>query len=168
MWRPAIWRFGAMLALAACWGRGESRTTTGPLENHGGAAPNLIGGYACAIEDSGYRYPPFRCEIKQEGARLVLVKLDGSQRFEGEVRQVGEGLQFAGQFYCPWGDCTQALHGVFKATSDGGMKGTFSDAKFVVWMQPTGAGFGGVGYGGAAYGGDVYGGTTYGGPSRNP
>ena len=167
MWRPAIWRFGAMFALAACWGRGETRTTA-PLENHGGSAKPVTGGYACAIEDSGYRYPPFRCQIKQVSGRLVLVKLDGSQRFEGDVHESREGLEFSGQFYCPWGDCTQALHGVFKPTSDGGLKGTFSDAKFIVWMQPTGAAYGGVGYGGAGYGGDGYGGATYGGPLRNP
>ncbi len=144
MRRPAIWRFGAMLALAACGGKGATNAT-GPLENHGGAARSVVGGYACAIEDSGYRYPPFRCEIKQDGPRLVLVKLDGSQRFEGEVQQTRDGLAFTGQFYCPWGDCTQSLHGVFTSTSDGGMKGTFSDAKFVVWMQPTGGLYGGMG-----------------------
>jgi hypothetical protein len=141
-----------MLALAACGG--ETRTS-GELANHGGTARSVVGGYACAIEDGGYRYPPFRCEIRKVGGRLVLAKLDGSQRFEGDVHEVGEGLEFSGQFYCPWGDCTQALHGTFRPTSDGGLKGTFSDAKFVVWLQPAGGLVGGMTYGGAAYGGSA-------------
>jgi hypothetical protein len=160
MWRPAISRFGVLFAVAAC---GGSRASA-PLEHHGGDAPPLVGSYACSIEESGYRYQAFRCVIREEGGTLRLVKLDGSQRFEGEVRQTAKGLAFAGRFYCPWGDCTQDLHGVFEATGDGGLKGTFSDAKFVVWMQPVAGGA----YGGAVYGGESYGGMGYGGPARNP
>jgi hypothetical protein len=152
-------RFGMLLVLAAC---GGSRATA-PLEHHGGTAPPVAGSYACSIEESGYRYQAFRCEIRERGGKLWLAKLEGSQRFEGEVTETGRGLAFAGRFYCPWGDCEQDLHGVFAPTGDGGMKGTFSDAKFVVWMQRVeGA------YGGAAYGGETYGGTGYGGPVRNP
>jgi hypothetical protein len=160
MWRPAIVRFGVLLAFAAC---GGSRASA-PLENHGGTARPVIGSYACSIEDSGYRYPPFRCVIREQGGKLWLVKLDGSQRFEGEVRETGKGLAFAGRFFCPFGDCEQGLHGAFAPTGDGGMKGTFSDAKFVVWLQPVAGGA----YGGAAYGGETYGGNGYGGPVRNP
>ena len=103
---------------------------------------------------------------------MELVKLDGSQRFEGEVREGREGLAFSGRFYCPWGDCTQALHGVFAPDGAGGWKGTFSDAKFVVWMAPASGQFGGDGYGGSGYGGQGYGGVGYGGamvgtPPRN-
>jgi hypothetical protein len=157
MRRPAGLRFG-LVALAACGGRGGAQTT-GPLENHGGIARSVAGAYVCSIEDSGYRYPPFHCVIKRTGDRLDLVKLDGSQRFEGEVREGPDGLKFAGRFYCPFGDCTQELHGVFAPSGAGGWKGTFSDAKFVVWMAPAEAGgaYGGQGYGGSGYGGAIYG-----------
>jgi hypothetical protein len=157
MWRPAISRFG-LVALAACGGRGGAQAT-GPLENHGGTARGVTGAYACSIEDSGYRYPPFRCVIRQQGERLELVKLDGSQRFEGEVREGRGGLVFSGRFYCPFGDCTQDLHGVFASDGAGGWKGTFSDAKFVVWMAPAAGTYGGATYGGQGYGGVGYGGA---------
>lgn len=167
MWRPAALLFG--LAAAGCGGSRAAR----PIENHGGAARSVVGNYACAIEDDGYRYSAFRCVIRQAaGGRMELVKLDGSQRFEGEVREGRAGLAFSGRFYCPWGDCTQALHGVFAPDGAGGWKGTFSDAKFVVWMAPAAGAFGGDGYGGAGYGGQGYGGVGYGGamvgaPPRN-
>ena len=158
MWRPAALHFG-MLALVACGGGRAAQ----PLENHGGGGGrSVVGNYACAIEDAGYRYPAFRCVIRQAGGRLELVKLDGSQRFEGEVRQARGGLAFSGRFYCPFGDCTQELHGVFAADGAGGWKGMFTDARFIVWMTPAGQ-FGGAGYGGAGYGGQGYGGVGYGG-----
>ena len=174
MWRPAVLRFGlGVVAFAACGGSRAAR----PLENHGGAARSVAGNYACAIEDEGYRYAAFRCVIRPAaGGRMELVKLDGSQRFEGQVREGRAGLAFSGRFYCPWGDCTQDLHGVFAPDGAGGWKGTFSDAKFVVWMTPAparaGGQFGGDGYGGAGYGGQGYGGVGYGGamvgsPPRN-
>ncbi len=164
MWRPAALRFG-LIALAAC---GGGRAVQ-PLENHGGAARSIVGNYACAIEDAGYRYPAFRCVIRAAaGGRMELVKLDGSQRFEGEVREQRAGLAFRGRFWCPWGDCTQELHGVFAPDGAGGWKGTFSDARFVVWMAPAPAGqFGGDGYGGQGYGGVGYGGAMVGAPSSN-
>ena len=160
MWRPAISRFGlvaTVIAGGACGGGRGSAQTTGPLSNHGGSSQKVAGPYACSIEDSGYRYPPFHCVIKQTGERLDLVKLDGSQRFEGEVRQGRDGLSFAGRFYCPFGDCTQELHGVFAPDGAGGWKGTFSDAKFVVWMSPAKGAYGGATYGGQGYGGVGYG-----------
>ena len=164
MWRPAALRFG-VIAVAACGGSHAPER----LENHGGTARSVVGSYACAIEDSGYRYPAFRCVIRQgAGGRMELVKLDGSQRFEGEVREGRTGLAFKGRFYCPFGDCTQELHGVFAPDGAGGWKGTFEDAKFVVWMAPARAGqFGGDGYGGQGYGGVGYGGAMVGAPPSN-
>jgi hypothetical protein len=159
MLRPAALRFGLLAcALSACGG-GRGAAQGGPIGNRGGTARAVTGSYACAIEDAGYRYPPFHCVIKRTGERLDLVKLDGSQRFEGEVREGADGLQFVGRFYCPFGDCTQELHGVFAPSGAGGWKGTFRDAKFVVWMAPAEAGgaFGGQGYGGAGYGGAMVG-----------
>jgi hypothetical protein len=165
MWRRAAVWFG-LFAAAACGGsRAPQR-----LEHHGGVSRPVVGRYACAIEDAGYRYRAFRCVIRQgAGGRMELVKLDGSQRFDGEVRERPAGLAFSGRFWCPWGDCTQALHGVFAPDGAGGWKGTFSDARFVVWMAPArpgplgGGASGGQAYGGQAYGGDGYGGQAYGG-----
>lgn len=160
MWRPAVLLFG----LGAC---GGSRAAQ-PLENHGGTARTVVGNYACAIEDSGYRYPPFRCVIRDTGGRLELVKLDGSQRFDGEVHETRGGLAFSGRFWCPFGDCTQELHGQFAPDGSGGWKGTFSDARFIVWMAPAQVGqFGGDGYGGQGYGGVGYGGAMVGAPPSN-
>ncbi|MBV8763099.1 MAG: hypothetical protein JO257_37785 [Deltaproteobacteria bacterium] len=165
MWRPAAFRFG-LVALVACGGRAVQQ----PLENHGAPGRgSVVGAYACAIEDAGYRYPAFRCVIRQAGGKLELVKLDGSQRFEGEVRQAARGgLAFSGRFYCPFGDCTQALHGEFAPDGGGGWKGTFTDARFVVWMTPAAGGaYGGNGYGGQGYGGVGYGGAMVGAPPSN-
>lgn len=172
MARPAVVRFGvAMFAIvAACWS-GKAADTGGTVENRREpVAGTLAGAYWCAIEDSGYRYPPFPCAIRKIEQRLVLAKLGGSQRFEGEVRAVGQGFTFDGRFYCPWGDCTQALHGSFAPAANGALIGTFRDARFIVRMRPApqsafgGAGYGGDGYGGFgdAYGGAVYGGAGYG------
>lgn len=134
-----------------------------PIENQARvAAADPSGGYWCSIEDSGYKYPPFPCAIRKVHDRFVLAKLGGSQRFAGEVRPTTGGFTFAGKFYCPYGDCTQALHGSFKSVANGALRGTFADARFIVRMvrAPDGA-FGGYEYGGDEYGGFEYGGVEY-------
>ncbi len=149
-------------AHTACWKGGGAGDAT--LANKTSSAQrDLEGAYWCSIEDSGYTYPPFPCAIRKIGERFVLAKLGGSQRFQGEVRAQGDGFTFAGQFYCPWGDCTQALHGSFRPAGGGALKGTFRDARFVVTMKPApDSAFGGVAYGGDSYGGWDVGGTGYG------
>jgi hypothetical protein len=168
MWRPAGLRFGVAIVatlatLAACWSN-KAGDGGGTIQNHHEALAqrDLAGAYWCAIEDGGYKYPPFPCAIRKIDQRLVLAKLGGSQRFEGEVRAVGQGFSFDGQFYCPWGDCTQELHGAFRPAANGALVGTFRDARFIVRMHaaPESA-FGGSTYGGDGYGG--FGGAAYGG-----
>ena len=150
--RPAVLLF----AIAACWR--DRPDAQEPIANRD-VATDLTGAYWCQIEDAGFVYPQFPCAIRKIEDHFVLAKLGGSQRFEGEVTPLGKGFSFAGQFFCPWGDCTQALHGTFKPTSRGGLRGTFSDAKFVVRMKPApDSAFGGVSYGGDGYGGFSYGG----------
>ncbi len=153
-------------ALAACWtDRAPEPAVT--IGNHATRPrPALAGAYWCTITEEDYVYPRFACAITDQRGHLVLAKLGGSVRFEGEVVPEHGGFRFSGQMYCPWGDCAQPLHGVF-AASGGAFHGTFSDDRTMVDLVRAPDGLGGAGYGGDAYGGSSYGGATYGnyGPS---
>ena len=150
--RPAVWRFGA-LAIAACW-TGKPTPTT--IDNRRAEDSHLVGMYFCSIEEGGFAYPQFACSIREIGGRLRLAKLRGSQRFRGVIEPRPDGFAFEGELYCPYGDCTQPLHGVF-VRHDNTLRGTFSDARLTVRMIPAPEhAFGGAGYGGDSYG-DPYG-----------
>ena len=141
-----------------------------PVDNHAPLATRDLGGaYWCSIEDSGFKYPQFPCAIRKVDNRFVLAKLGGSQRFEGEIAPIASGgFTFTGRFYCPYGDCSQALHGTFEPVAGGGLRGKFSDSQMIVRLVTApDAAFGGAGYGGAGYGGAGYGGAIYGG-NRQP
>jgi hypothetical protein len=157
MMRPAVWRFGGLGAamFVACW-TGSAPTT---VANRASTGHDLTGPYRCSISESGYDYPPFPCVIRNDGDRTMLVKLEGSQRFEGEIVVDGEGFRFSGRYFCPRGDCTQELHGTFVRVRDGvGYRGTFSDdPNVVVWLVPGALRAGGASYGGFGYGGSSYG-----------
>lgn len=171
---PAASRFGvALIATAACWGSKKSEQTTvgnraQPIEQDSATA------YLCSIEDGGYTYPQFPCAIRQLDGQLVLAKLGGSQRFRGVIQPRGKGFMFEGELFCPWGDCTQPLHGVFEPGGRGGsLRGRFTDSSIVVTLVPAppnsqwgGATYGGDSYGGFGYGGWGYGGATYGSPVK--
>ncbi len=109
--------------------------------------------------------------IEQTGNRLRLEKLGGSQRIRGHIKvDDRDGFVFAGELYCPWGDCTQKLHGRFRPIGRGGFEGRFREDEMVIRMMPAtriassgGAAYGGAMYGGAMYGGLMYGGAMYGG-----
>lgn len=165
MWRACL-RFGMLCVLAACGGHRAQPTA---LDNHVEQGErDLTGGFWCSIKEGAFKYPPFPCAIREIDHRLVLAKLAGSQRFEGVVTPTADGFGFAGRFYCPFGDCTQPLHGVFRATGNGKLEGRFRDAKFLVELEPAPASaFGGASYGGDEYGGFGYGGASYGGTPRN-
>lgn len=147
--RPAVLRFGAScVALASCWRDPAARSTV--IEHHGRA--DLSGPYWCSIEESGYRYPRFPCVIRRQGQHYTLAKLAGSQRFRGEVEPVPGGFEFRGELYCPFGDCTQPMHGRFAPRGEE-LLGTFVDARLIVHLLPASdAAFGGIAYGGASYG----------------
>jgi hypothetical protein len=153
-----------LFGIAACWS--DKASTTTQVENHAALEQGspLIGGYWCTLSSSGYTYDPYPCVIKPMHHHLVLAKLGGSQRFTGEIRPEGSGFVFRGEFYCPWGDCTQAMNGVFVARG-GGFE--YEDDHITVHMvrAPEGA-FGGTAYGGDGYGGFGYGGDVYGQPNR--
>ena len=160
MWRPAVSRFGlgACVLVVACW-RGAKTDATNPngsdLEP---SARDLTGAYWCSI-DSGGEYPRYPCVIKKVGEGLVLAKLGGSERIRGAIKlDANAGFTFVGELYCPWGDCSQTLHGRFRPAGKGGFRGTFREDSMVVHLQPAPtSAFGGISYGGDEYGGDQYG-----------
>ena len=171
---------GWCIAVCSCWGGNSAQQTAighpAPL-----AERTFSGAYWCSIQDDGFAYPPYPCAIWSVDHRLVLAKLGGSQRFEGEIKPAGAGFSFDGLFYCPAGDCTQPLHGTFEP-NDATLVGRFRDSTLVVRLAPVqlGSAFGGASYGGAScdhancdgatyddtsYGGASYGGASYGGAS---
>jgi hypothetical protein len=173
MWRSAVVRFGvlALFAATACGSSSASRSGTGSGEmalSNTSSAPvttDMTAAYWCSIKDDGYDYPAMPCVVRRVKGRFMLAKLAGSQRFRGVVTPArdGQGFQFDGEFYCPWGDCTKPLHGVFAPTGDGRLRGTFDGDALVVTMTRADGADGGATFGGVAYGGDGYGGFGYGG-----
>ncbi|HEX5059728.1 MAG TPA: hypothetical protein VFV99_10230 [Kofleriaceae bacterium] len=166
MWPPAVVRFGALALVAmSCWS-GKSPDST--LDNRAlSGERDMTAAYYCSIQDGDFKYPAFPCAVRKIEGRWMLAKLAGSQRFRGEVTPRGEGFSFDGELYCPWGDCTQPLHGVFKSIGNGALRGVFRDASMTVVLKPApDAAFGGATYGGDGYGGFGYGGATYGLPAK--
>jgi hypothetical protein len=154
--RRACLLFGA---LVACWS--DKTPTTTAVENHQALEQrDLTGAYWCTITSGEFTYDPYPCVIRRVERRFVLAKLGGSQRFTGEVRANAGGFTFDGEFYCPWGDCTQRMHGVF-VPAQGGFE--YQDDHIIVRMMKAADGA----YGGVAYGGDGYGGFGYGGATKN-
>lgn len=179
MWRPAIVRFGVLASIlaAACSGGSKGGPSGGgdTIGNRGPLVTNdssdMTAAYWCSITSGEFDYPAMPCVIRNVGGRFMLAKLAGSQRFRGVVKPRGDGFTFDGEFYCPFGDCTQPLRGVFARTADGKLRGTFNDTTIIVTMtrtQENDGAWGGVGYGGDSYGGFGYGGSTYGRPLSLP
>jgi hypothetical protein len=139
---------GWCIAISGCGGGNSTRPTT--LDH-----PALAGAYWCVIEHDDLAYPAYPCTIQTVDHRLVLAKLGGSQRFEGEIEAAGAGFSFDGVFFCPWGECTQPLHGTFEP-SEGGLVGTFRDSTIIVRMTA-------VQLGAASHDATLYGGASYGG-----
>jgi len=159
--RRAVLLFGAVVA---CWSDKGTPSTIGNRD-HALVQRDLTGAYWCSIESSGFKYDRMPCAIRKIDDHFVLAKLSGSQRFTGEVKPEGQGFTFAGTFYCPYGDCSQPMHGRFRAVGGGALVGEFDDAQVIVRMvQAPDDAFGGVAYGGDGYGGfGEWGGTGYGG-----
>jgi hypothetical protein len=150
MWRPASLRFG-VLALVAI---GCASRARGPAIGNRATNRDLTSAYYCSIQDGEFRYPRYPCAVRKIEGRWILAKLAGSQRFRGEVTPHGDGFAFAGELYCPWGDCQKPLHGEFTPVGDGALRGTFRDARVIVMLQPApDSAFGGASYGGDGYGG---------------
>ena len=173
------------LGFVACW-HGSPRHE-GAIGNRATASgAGMQGIYSCTITEQSYKYPPFPCTIRGGDHDLVLAKLGGSVRFEGEIRPLNDGYAFFGRLYCPFGDCSEQVAAKFRPTADGGLRATMGSEQLVVELHRVtggtggagygglygGAGYGGAGYGGAGYGGATYGagagGTTYGGALPPP
>ena len=163
---PAGSVFGFAIVASACGG--TKRDSSIGNSSAGGGGRDLTAAYLCSIEDAGgYHYPQMPCVVKNVDGKFMLAKLAGSQRFRGEVKPLGNGFTFDGEYYCPWGDCTQPMHGEFVRRPNGELVGQFKDASVTVTMVPAPANvaWGGTSYGGDAYGGFGYGGWGYGGSS---
>jgi hypothetical protein len=165
----------ACAVVASCWR--DDRGTI-PIPSRIDPAPrDLSGAYWCAIDDSaGFEAVRYPCVIRKVRGRFILAKLGGTHRFQGIITaMVDDGFAFSGVFFCPWGECSHALHGAFKPTAHAGeLRGTFRDDMMVVTLSPApqdafgGIAYGGDGYGdpfGKGFGGGAYGGYTYVAPS---
>ncbi|HUJ59624.1 MAG TPA: hypothetical protein VLX92_14060 [Kofleriaceae bacterium] len=148
-----MWRLLAACVLVACVTDRHYST----IENRAAVGPRTLeGAYWCSILNDGFQYPRFPCVIRTVDRRLVLTKLAGSQRFRGVVRPRGDGFSFDGEYYCPWGDCTQQLHGAFHASGEA-LRGSFPGGLVIELVPAPDSAFGGTSYAGTGYAGARYG-----------
>jgi len=147
-----------VLALAtACGGRAAPAPTIGNTaaqEPPPFAATGLRDGalWTCQIDD----YDPQPCKLsRDDNGGWRLAKLLGSQRFRGAVIFREGGARFLGEYFCPWGDCTQTIDVDFTQTDDGAYVGQArSDGDIqppalrVQYDAANAEAFGGAGYGG--------------------
>lgn len=165
--------FVAGLAVASCIVQAQPEETTtpvGPASAEAERNPDAIaasgavlnvpdGSYSCTID----RYDPFPCQVRTEAdGRKRLEKLAGSQRFSGVIAPTANGFSFRGTFYCPHGECTEAVSGDFVAYDDGLYRGKLSTRSNPTTVTVQYTQFGGYGYGGGVYGAMLYGGVGYG------
>lgn len=117
--------------VAACAGT-QTPTSNSPSTATTAAVPaasddrSLTGKYACHLTIKGTTYPAAECEIVPgdlEGV-LWIEKLQGTQRFAGEVTRSPQGFTFSGYFYCPQGACDEEVSADFASTGDGGFAAT--------------------------------------------
>jgi hypothetical protein len=99
--------------------------------------------WTCQIGD----YDPQPCKFHKDGADWKLTKLLGSQRFDGVVHFVPEGIHFVGQFFCPWGSCDEAMDVTLASTDNGYAADLAGDTVSVQWNAELAGEWGGAGYG---------------------
>lgn len=101
--------------------------------------------WTCQIGD----YDPQPCKFHREGNEWHLSKLLGSQRFDGVTTFDGDSsIHFVGQFFCPWGDCTEAMDVTFARGEGAAYTAEFTgDTVTVQWNAELAAEWGGAGYG---------------------
>ena len=80
---------------------------------------SLVGAYRCTFQTGPYRYPPFACAIRDDGGTLRFEKDQGSQRIRATISPTPDGFELTGTFYCPWGACTDSIHGTFRRDPQG-------------------------------------------------
>jgi len=147
----------AVVVAVACGGTSpppQQPLTNDTVEPGGSAAPvdtNVPAGvsdgalWTCQISD----YDPQPCKFHREGGEWQLTKLLGSQRFTGVTTFAGDAaIHFVGQYFCPWGECDQAMDLQF-ARGDRGYAAEFGgDVLTLQWNAELAGEWGGAGYGG--------------------
>ena len=152
-------RLVALVALTGCW---KSAPRPGPMPTTlEASAHDPSGAYWCSIDDE--KNLEFRCEITKRAGALHIEKVSGAERIRGTLTLNGDTLDFQGERFCMWENCTSKLIGAFVPTERGNYRGTFKDAPLVVRLAPMPAGSAGN-LGGQAYGGGTYGAVDTGGP----
>jgi hypothetical protein len=142
-------RSGALI-LAACWNKSPAPA---PMPTSlDASAHDPTGFYWCSIDDE--KNLEFRCEITRRGGVLRIEKQSGAERIRGELTLSGDVLEFKGERFCMWEDCTAKLVGTFVPTGNGTYRGTFKDAPLVVRLAPMPEGSEGA-TGGQTYGVDT-------------
>lgn len=142
----------SLLVLAACGGPTRQQATisnTGseqPLAQPAAGASFRNGAlWTCQISD----YDPQPCKLTQTADGWRLVKLLGSQRFDGTLAPNGSRLDFDGQFFCPWGACDAPMHVQFERKGDASYATVFEGDDIALRYDEALAGeFGAAGYGG--------------------
>ena len=157
------------VVMAACWKDQPAPATPAVVANVAAAAPprDYAGAYWCSIDDDGYSYAQFPCVIRRANGRWMFAKLGGSVRLRGVARfKPGGDFAFRGEQYCPWGDCTEPVSGLFAADGAGGFKAKLQGTMTVTVRPAEPEAFGGADYGGDGYGAPFeygsYGGAGYG------
>lgn len=96
----------------------------GAVDNRGGGGGGAawIGHHACSIEQGGWRYTLYACDIRDEGGTLVLEKTEGQMRLRGTIAPDAQGgFTWKGEVWCTYTDeCKGPVEATFVATDGGG------------------------------------------------
>ncbi|MBL8626740.1 MAG: hypothetical protein JNK64_35960 [Myxococcales bacterium] len=147
------WMIALALGAAACGGRATPPPTIGNTavpQAPDDAAPGQRDGalWTCQIDD----YDPQPCKLSRDDAGgWRLTKLLGSQRFRGTMEFHADGARLVGEYFCPWGSCTEAIDVAFTRADDGAYVGEVTEGRDPLRVQydaANDAAFGGAGYGG--------------------
>lgn len=140
-----------VVVAAACGGK---PAPSAPIANTGSSQPLVAAGddgmidgalWTCQISD----YDPQPCKLAQTPDGWTLTKLLGSQRFRGAIDfDGGDRARFVGEFFCPWGDCTQAMEVDFVREGGAYTTAFSNDTVSVRYDAALASEWGGAGYGG--------------------
>jgi hypothetical protein len=119
------------VALAGC---GKPAPAPQPPTTDTGSVPaGVTDGalWTCQIED----YDAQPCKFHKEEDGWHISKLMGSQRFTGVVAFGAEGMELAGEFFCPWGECTADVHTTLTGDESGAYTGEIDGSPVKVWWD---------------------------------
>jgi hypothetical protein len=96
----------------------------------------MLGNYGCTINKTIDMV--FMCVIKRDkSGALILHKTSGSQQYYGKLTPNADGFDFAGNAYCPDGDCTEPMAGAIKKIGPNTWGGEMSNGDYVGFTGPT-------------------------------